>query len=243
MSTPPHPEKTSNENRWWELYFIRYFVGAVVGGAIILYLNVQAPLDNLIMPGVKDVAQLSAQQLSILAALGLAFCYIASAPILVLHATRAVFLAQNTKLHSWLVGGAAVLATILSVTYYCLQPIPNNRVAVAIFLLVTIMLVQVAQLSLSFLKKGEFVHTYYEKLTKARSRSGEGVRQYMESYKHLREHGNAFLILIFEVTLGIILASVPNPSYAFLVLLLWISPAAMIWVLGTVLEYRFAETP
>jgi hypothetical protein len=79
------------KNRWWEYYFLRYFVGTVVGAVAIVFL--------LNFPGsfwydpefltIRQIGNLGVKEITGLAALGFAFCYIASAPMLLMHATRA----------------------------------------------------------------------------------------------------------------------------------------------------------
>jgi hypothetical protein len=238
-------KKSGGDNRWWEFYFVRYFVGTVVGGAIILYLNTSgiSSLHNLIIPGVTDASKLDAQLLSLLTAMGLAYCYIASAPVLVLHATRGAFLGNNTKAFQWFFYGAIVLIGAMAVGFYFLYSKPGMPMLLAAVLFGVILCIQIVLLGFSLQKNGESAHLYYGRLTKARSRDVEDVRQYIESYKHLREHGNAFFILLFELALGVILASVPEPHIAFNVLVFWIIPAALVWLIGTVLESRFANEP
>ena len=74
------------------------------------------------------------------------------------------------------------------------------------------------------------------------------------SYRDLREHGNAFAIILLEMLFGAILsglvhgmATVVYPDYllpAVLVVLgLWIGPAALVWAIATRLEIDFANTP
>ncbi len=238
--------KNTNDGRWWEFYFVRYFVGTVVGAAVVLYLNASesSSLRNLIIPGVSNVSQLDAQRLSLLAALGFAYCYIASAPILVLHAARGVFLAKETTAFSWFFCGSLALVGAIACGFYAFQIAPKMSAILAVVLLATVLCLQLVPLGFSIHKAGERTHSYYTRLTKARSLDTEETRQYVESYKHLREHGNAFFILLFELALGVILATVPKANVAFIALLLWIFPAALVWLVGTVLEYRFAyETP
>ena len=31
-------EKKNSDNRWWEFYFVRYFVGTAIGAIIVLFL-------------------------------------------------------------------------------------------------------------------------------------------------------------------------------------------------------------
>lgn len=238
-------EKKTNDGRWWEFYFVRYFVGTVVGAAIVLYLNTPetSSLSNLIIPGVSDVGQLDAQRLSLLAALGLAYCYISSAPVLVLHATRGVFLAKETTAFSWFFYGSLALVGAMAFGFYFYQAIPNTTAILSVVMLAIILCLQLVPLGFSIYKEGERTHSYYTCLTKARSQDTEETRQYIESYKHLREHGNAFFILLFELALGVILAAVPKVNIAFIVLLLWIIPATLVWLVGTILECRFANAP
>ncbi|HUW36005.1 MAG TPA: hypothetical protein VMV91_01635 [Rhodocyclaceae bacterium] len=238
-------KKSGGDNRWWEFYFVRYFVGTVVGGAIILYLNTSetSSLHNLIIPGVTDASKLDAQLLSLLTAMGLAYCYISSAPVLVLHATRGAFLGQDMKAYRWFFYGAFVLIGVMAAGFYYLYSKPNMPMLLATVLFCVIICLQLVPLGFSLQNNGERAHIYYSHLTKARSRDVEDVRQYIESYKHLREHGNAFFILLFELALGVILASVPEPYIAFNVLVFWIIPAALVWLIGTVLESRFANEP
>lgn len=237
--------KKSSEGRWWEFYFVRYFVGTVIGGAILLYLNASdtSSLRNLIIPGVTDVSKLDAQFLSLLAALGLAYCYVASAPVLVLHATRGVFLAKHTATYRYLFYGSLAFVGISAAAFYVCQEAPDHKVILSITLLMVVLCIQIVPLGLAIKNEGECAYSYYTKLTKARSKDTEETRQYVESYKHLREHGNAFIILLFELVLGTVVATVSEPRFALIALLLWIMPAGLVWLVGTILEYRFANEP
>lgn len=238
-------EQSGSNSRWWEFYFVRYFVGTVVGGAIILFLNASesSSLQNLIIPGVTDLSKLGVQHLFLLAAMGLAYCYISSAPILVLHAARGAFLTHDTKLFNRVFFCALSIIGVVAVAVYIFYSELYMPFFWATILFAILMALQLVPFGLSLLKNGEKAHAYYRQLTEARSRDKEETRQYVESYKHLREHGNAFFILLFELALGIILALVPEPLVAFNVLLFWIIPAALVWLVGTVLEARFANEP
>ena len=53
------------------------------------------------------------------------------------------------------------------------------------------------------------------------------VSEYVESYKHLREHGNTFLIIIFEILLAIILFQIKNnKGHSFRMVFLFLSKSA-----------------
>jgi hypothetical protein len=232
--------ENTEKNRWWEFYFVRYFLGTIVGGAIVLYLNrpLTSSLSNLILPGVTDVSKLDAQLLFLLLALGLAYCYIASAPILVLHAARGVILANKTKAYSWACSASIALIAIMAILIY---PYIGMIATVSIVLFSNVVIYQIILLFFSFVKEGELVYYYYNNLALKRSSNTEHSKQYVESYRHLREHGNAFFILFFELLLGVILASQHHVYYVFIVITVWIFPAALVWMLGTVLEFRFIK--
>jgi len=244
MTESSAEKKLAPDNKWWEFYFVRYFVGTVVGGAILLYLNSAATsgLKGLIMPGVTDASQLDAQKLALFASVGLAFCYVASAPVLVLHATRGVFLSNPSKWYRISVCSALCLMTASVVVAFYVWPSIGRNTILAASLFALVFLMQVILLVFSLLSVGDATHSYYQNLVRARSCDSEAARQYVESYKHLREHGNAFFILLFEVVLGIVLTVAPTPHLALISLLLWVLPAAFVWFIGTVLEYRFSTS-
>jgi hypothetical protein len=235
-------KKTSTE-RWWEFYFVRYFVGTVIGGAIVFYLNSQSgsALSNSILPKIDDVSKLDAQLVSMLAAMGLAFCYLASAPVLVLHATRGVFLNANTRTFSRAFRASLLLAVTLSFLSYWRLGILDLEFFLAVILLSLVLCFQFIPLYFALRGEGSATHTYYKTITKARSNPAADAKEYVESYKHLREHGNAFFIVFFEVALGFLLWAAPQGNYAILVLFLWIIPAMLVWFVGSVMEYRYAQ--
>lgn len=91
-------------------------------------------------------------------------------------------------------------------------------------------------------------------------------RELIDSYRHLREHGNAFFVVLLELLLGLGLymaskVSVIPPSVisscaasdkscnsdisiallqTVLLILIWIIPAAMVWAIGCILEAEFS---
>ena len=62
------------------------------------------------------------------------------------------------------------------------------------------------------------------------------MQKYVESYRHLREHGNAFFIALLELLLGVALFYSPVPWGV--ILMLWIFPTAGVWLFGTLLDNR-----
>ena len=65
---------------------------------------------------------------------------------------------------------------------------------------------------------------------------GRKRRQYMESYRDMREHGNALLIIVMEGVLTAALLQAPSASTLLAMLMLWVSPAAFVWFIATALE-------
>ncbi len=231
-------------NRWWEFYFIRYFVGSVLGALIIMALafHPESALDeviaNLFDFDSADVLKLKSDHFWVILSFGVAFCYIASAPILVMHAFRAHFDFQsdmNTSISSWLLRIIFICAPLV-VLYivFCDQAIKFMFLA-AYTLVITLQFVLIVP---AIFHKFKEVFNFYKSLTKDRAKVSEDRKQYIESYKHLREHGNAFLILFCELMLGCALFVSSSLSEALIVILVWLIPTLPIWFLGTFLESR-----
>lgn len=108
-------------------------------------------------------------------------------------------------------------------------------------LLAFVLALQARLLARAFKSERSIVLGYYGKLTKARADSSLGSSEYVESYKHLREHANAFLIVLFEAALGLILYFSESLFTSIAVLVLWISPAAIIWFFGNLLEHEYVN--
>jgi uncharacterized membrane protein (DUF485 family) len=91
-----------------------------------------------------------------------------------------------------------------------------------------------------------------QKLANKRSNAKGGITG---SYKHMREHGNSFAIVLLEVMLAVLLYAVGSIGFqqpltaankdAFIlpyvaVVILWVIPAALVWVVGTLFEREFS---
>jgi len=249
------------DNRWWEFYAVRYAMGTVVGAIIIYFVcestGVLEPL--LLMP--SDTQQVNAANLIIFAAFGLTFCYIASAPILVFHVARFDFVDEKSSSFYKIIFNSFVriliyVAVTLIAAYWMPPSNSTNTVILndlAVFVVATVFLLQ-AELVVRTLYYKDRMYDFYKSLSRSRTKDGNG--DIVESYKHLREHGNSFAIVFFEITLGSIFYVVGNagtglsrsfgpPSnlvagYA-LIILLWIIPAAFVWGIGTKFESEFSK--
>jgi hypothetical protein len=229
------------ENRWWEYYVVRYFVGAVLGAVIVLFLISQEhfPLkDDLATLGdFKDSTFLG---VSLVAAMGFAFCYVASSPILTVHATRAHL---RLSLLKYSIGLFIPIAIVLYFAWRMFSP----PVALATGLIVG---TQIGLVAITIFGRFSDVEEYYRKLASARSKASTKKDQpassggeYVTSYRHLREHGNAFGILLLELVLAGALYELHDGKVMACWLVAWLFPAPVAWVIGTALESRFVSSP
>ena len=233
---------SNNSNRWWEYYAVRYFVGTVVGAGIIAALN-QIPCSPYVsllssLPQFKDA---SFKELALFGAVGFAFCYVASAPVLALHATREHLRFSQLCKRPLLSVVCLIIsvAVAIALSLYLAPTVP-------VLVLAGILAVQTFPLLCAFATRFREIESFYEHLSKARA-NGKGEKpdyatnELVESYRHLREHGNAISILVLELILAFILFQLPCPSSAIPVLLLWLAPASGAWLVATVVELRFAQ--
>lgn len=234
------------ENKWWEYYAVRYFVGTVIGAVVIAYLNTESgsPFAGR-MTIVGESKEATFLGVGLVAALGFAFCYVASAPVLVLHTARAhlrisAMKASATRCFITLV--ASAFATTAAVWQF----LPPSA-AVVSGLVVGL---QLGLLLMAVSTKFKVIETFYRELANNRAKvmpekdkpATPGV-EYVTSYRHLREHGNAFLIVLLEGLLAYVLVLSPSFACASVVLAFWILPASAVWLVGTVLESRFVSQP
>ncbi len=238
MSSP------GTESHWWEYYFVRYFVGTVVGSAVIVLLS-KSPGSlwyDSGLPAIKDIGDLNAKEITGLAALGFAFCYIASAPMLLLHATRAhLGLAPlRPRRVFWLLTTGAI-AFLFLVVARCLSISWLSYRAVSLLILLGVVGFQAATIIAAHWDRFETISSFYWKLATARATDLPSVQEYVESYRHLREHGNAFSILILEFALAFVLYSSPKFSFAVVATLLWVFPSFYSWFIGSLLESRLTH--
>lgn len=203
--------------------------------------------------------KLDVPQLILLAAYGLTFCYVASAPILVLHASRFLIefdpkKANQTSQH-WVRLIIMILPPLLAalLATWISKPEPTDvAIYIFVFTFLAVGLVWIQLIGLWFcVFRSKQLYLFYKNLTSKRQLGGDLV----ESYRHLREHGNSFFIVLLEIVLGLILLAVSflvpasNTNHAeyyswvALVMLFWMTPAAVIWLVGTLLERHMIDAP
>jgi len=240
-------EGIKKENKWWEFYIIRYSMGTVVG-AIIVYAIIKTNTDLsslLMLPGQKN--ELQYFHFIYLAILGLTYSYIASAPILVFHASRFSFSYSNNKSRCkplWYALSLIIISTVIILGLFGI--ILLDRFLLSFILIMFSMGLIVIEwiLIIRAVEKIDDNYKFYQTLSNKRKNIDNA--DIKESYKHLREHGNSFSILFYELLLGSMLYSVYsitfNIQYLIGIILIWVMPAVYVWFVGTALERKFSNT-
>jgi hypothetical protein len=229
---------------WWDHYFVRYFVGTVVGAGIFLYiadrLVCQSTLadKSFVRALIQNPKDLSFQGLTGIIALGLAYCYVASAPMMILHATRAQLFGKDHRCtwRYWVFLAATVLCfLVLGIFVLC----DNTRRCFSFGPLACVLIPQILLGTLAHSHSFDLIKVFYNDLGIARSYELRGS-DYVDSYRHLREHSNAFSIIALEFVFAFVLLSVPpSPGNLAIVVVLWVLPAGFCWLIATVLENAF----
>jgi hypothetical protein len=231
----------AEKSRWWDHYYVRYFVGSVFAVPLMVALSKTA--------AVKPLGDITGEDkflnATILGAAGLAFCYVAGAPILLLHATRAQRSKPNrarTKI-GWRSAlfaiGILVFAIALGrwIVHDLARPIENPTW----LSFVPMALVVVLQVVLILRTPTGAIVEFYRGLAEERAHDpkqplGRKRKEYITSYRDMREHGNALLILVMEGVLTAALLQATSPGILLAMLMLWVMPAAFAWFIATALE-------
>jgi uncharacterized membrane protein len=251
----------NSSSRWWEFYAVRYAMGTMVGAMVFYFLCSMNPgwssllFETVTQPDTHAVTfhlvpmPLDKLRLTLLIAYGLVYCYIASAPILVFHASRFLFgySVRKKEVVWWTV--RYMLLPVAAAVYVSVHW--KYRVFGALLGFVwTFILCAQYLLALRTIIKRKELYAFYEKLA---SRRQEAEGDILDSYRHLREHGNSFFIVFLEIVLGLPLFIVGRlqieeglpPLEAFAVylaiLFLWILPSVGVWFIATIFEREFSE--
>jgi hypothetical protein len=82
-------------SRWWQYYLVRYAPGTAVGAVIFCFLCLRSIALRSLFFDTTATIRLDGAHLTLLAANGLAYCYVASSPLLVFHAGRFLLTLSN----------------------------------------------------------------------------------------------------------------------------------------------------
>lgn len=246
------------DKRWWEFYALRYALGSVMGIFILLYIFIQTDiatkfgLDRLAFLIPKDPKDLSFVHLVILGVCGLAYCYLSSAPMLVFHALRViVFRKLNTQSSFWPKWGVYTFVFSLVITLLVvimgyisddmfLDKLNFNKIIeiILFIFLSTVSFSFTTMLSLwsSTEEPSLLITDFYKKLAEKRQEKLD----YVESYRHLREHANAFALVLCEILFCLLFVTSLNISgsvnFVPLLVILWLLGPALIWFEANELE-------
>lgn len=256
-------------SRWWESYFIRYALGTVAGIICVYFLldtmGTEAKAKWLMIPNIteaqintlasscslsgnasacalqaqlyQDLYGFNLAQLALLAIYGLAFNYFASAPTLIWHAVRERF--SHTLIEPYLFY-LLIMSIIISI-FLSVNSIPifSYLVVFSVIIYILIQTLYLRKIYNNNSGNGELIN-FYRKLHKARQSNCIDV----DSYRHLREHGNAFMIVPHNLALLAVIMALHdikgNWSLMWLALL-WILPAALVYFLGHKIEDEMIE--
>lgn len=260
--------ENSGSSRWWEAYLVRYITGSVVGAVIVYVLLIQIDIDL-----IPCWAEVKNSNLLLLASLGFTYCYLASAPIALLHAVRAMYgygqikkitpnstlpslnscrccsFFENIKKTDWpfllvLTAGTLIAAVLGGKTHPLLFGISALS-----GMTLTFLYFMALRLYFKTDEHKEEWQRWYLKLALSRANDSKCRKEYIESYRHLREHGNAFFIVVLELLLGIILFLVAETIHGLtgenkaamigvmaIILVYWSMSGAICWFLGNKLE-------
>lgn len=235
-------ENASN-SRWWEMYLVRYITGSVVGAVIVYIILKKSGID--LIPCLDEIKN---SNLIVLSALGFAYCYLASAPITLLHATRSLFSKPGGVGISNFLSG--VLLSFVGMVF-ALLAWGTYQYFLGLAIVVGVILAYVYYSAINSFRKtkhdGQW-HVWYSSLAISREK---GSKEFIESYRHLREHGNAFFIVILEIALAIplfMIVSLPvememKVAVMLCVTIVWLSTGMVCWMLGNSLEQYLIDTP
>ncbi|WP_027252096.1 hypothetical protein [Photobacterium halotolerans] len=235
------------ENKWWEFYFIRYFVGSVFGALIFTAIifhpdsGLSSTIGELLNVKSLSLSTLTNGFLWVALIVGVSFCYISSAPILLLHTYRCKFNFTSNKVSRGFWIYILIIMSVYAFLYYMYSDDWNLVQAMFMAPLVFVLATQAAMSLSVYRTSTPVIFDFYKDLVKNRGKDCERRRQYTESYKHLREHGNAFLILFCESVLGMALFSASTLNQVILVLFLWLVPVLPVWFVGTYLESKLQD--
>ncbi len=219
-------------SRWWETYLVRYITGSVVG-AVIVY-QILSVSDVTVPVGFPKWFELKAETLMLLGAIGFAYCYIASAPITFLHAIRVG--GEGTSRASILLPITLVIS--VPILLMLMMNYVSAHVIISSIILFAFLAAAWILIGLNIVKYPNWARSY-ENVVSARSSTLKDSPEFVDSYRHLREHGNAFYIVIMELLLAIPLYifSLYKDWFLFVVAVgVWLVPGAICWYLGNTLE-------
>lgn len=180
-------EHEQPNNRWWENYLARYLVGTGYGVICLLLVEGKHHLfsQNLSYFSLSE-SQDSALKWIVLLSAGFTSCYISSGILMFTHFTRGAVRSRSVN---------ALLALSLNALALPLYYFEFTKGLGAIIPLLVLLFTQGGYYLWVRIFKDGGAFEYYKKLAEKRTLANRG---YVESYRHLREHGNAYMIVLTQ---------------------------------------------
>lgn len=247
-----------SSNRWCEGYLVRYFVPALFGFFAVRWILYQYPgvVSVTFLNNGNSVSPIDVIDSAFLVAAGFLYCYIASYPILVFHATRVLdferYGEESTKLYLNPYLSSIVLCIIVYLISIC-YCFDHNRWTICYYLLLLCLVayafVQCYRVYLCYKTKNPYnisvAYAYTSKLSNertafVRSDTQDKSSDVSETYRHLREHGNTAFIVLLETTLCPVVY-VALGSGESLSPIQWLVPIVLIWIVPSVFIHWFAQ--
>ena len=268
-------------NRWWENYLVRYLMPSIAGVAIVSWLCSQGGDGFRALLFLPPIGMpLDATSLTLLFLYGNLFCYIASYPVLVFHATRVMDFTGATRWRMEISRDGYLTTLLLSAAVLVLF---RRGSGVAIldgfrvgYLASSLATTSPAPRAFSTHCRRRhcrtcdpaFGYVYAlsrrrgipERLVRSPASTIETIggsewrdewrRDFISTYRHLREHGNSAFIFLFEIALaGLVCCVIKKPgltpseqmSAVGVLLFVWAVPSVLVHLLGQHLERRFAQ--
>ncbi len=240
------------DKRWWEFYALRYALGTVMGVFILLYLFIHTDiatrfgLEKLAFLIPKDPKDLSFTHLVILGVCGLAYCYLSSAPMLVFHALRANVFKSSSHQSSFWIGLVTIVISLVITAFLVYKGYTSSDNLkwwqIFYFFILSTFSSFTAALSIWGISNSNFlIVNFYKKLAEKRQRKLD----YVESYRHLREHANAFALVLCEIIFCLLFVTglkiSGSVNFVPLLVILWLFGPALIWFVANELESELTK--
>ncbi len=240
------PKHWANNN-WVDRYLLRYGPGSILGALLSAHFYAQRSLFGIAWSVPRDDYKFLGM---VFLAIGFLFCYISSAPILVFHFSRSIYLPRKIANRFDIAStGIMLVASIVVALVLCVFFHVSVLVALNISISTVLIMSFYVFALWAYIARND-VYRFYRALALRRQEDQTG---FVESYRTMREHGNAFYIILFELVLtgyinGLLIIVRENqlivdPDFALLILiflvLIWLFPAALAWYVAGHLESDF----
>ncbi|MDD2764387.1 MAG: hypothetical protein PHE83_10480 [Opitutaceae bacterium] len=232
------------QGKWIDKYLSRYGPASIFGAFILAYFywkrrefgfSADLHLDKI-------------GQATVFLFGGFLIAYLASAPVLVCHFGRCLYLSKKFEKKARVITYVLMAVSIGLSAFMLIRAGLDAGLAIWTSCAIS-MWVLVATLSTIAFYRRDDLYQFYQQLSAKRKL--ESNSEFIESYRTLREHGNAFLIIYWELMLALIavaglkLYDVTDFGSAVVFVLfaclVWVTPAVLAWGVAGHLETDFVD--